>query len=184
MNTVCVGSESMPVAASIVLGYAGVGEASIELILKTVEEILIAVDTHKHVGCPVPFDDDGRTVALGSTAAVRPLLSSLSELRTNSISLMVFDGPRQDTGQVRASVDAMFLAVAGHVSADQFPNARLAAEHAEHVLAGSVYRSLNRHSCKPAIPPKAPCASGIHQASLFTFPSLLDSLVAGRSTAR
>ena len=50
----------MPVAASIVLGYAGVGEASIELILKTVEEILIAVDTHKHVGCPVPFDDDGR----------------------------------------------------------------------------------------------------------------------------
>ena len=28
MNTVCVGSESMPVAASIVLGYAGVGEAS------------------------------------------------------------------------------------------------------------------------------------------------------------
>ena len=36
MNTVCVGSESMPVAASIVLGYAGVGEASIELILKTV----------------------------------------------------------------------------------------------------------------------------------------------------
>lgn len=61
----------MPVAASIVLGYAGVGEASIELILKTVEEILIAVDTHKHVGCPVPFDDDGRTVALGSTAAVR-----------------------------------------------------------------------------------------------------------------
>ena len=81
----------MPVAASIVLGYAGVGEASIELILKTVEEILIAVDTHKHVGCPVPFDDDGRTVALGSTAAVRPLLSSLSELRTNSISLMVFD---------------------------------------------------------------------------------------------
>lgn len=38
MNTVCVGSESMPVAASIVLGYAGVGEASIELILKTVEE--------------------------------------------------------------------------------------------------------------------------------------------------
>lgn len=92
----------MPVAASIVLGYAGVGEASIELILKTVEEILIAVDTHK------PFDDDGRTVALGSTAAVRPLLSSLSELRTNSISLMVFDGPRQDTGQVRASVDAMF----------------------------------------------------------------------------
>jgi hypothetical protein len=108
MNTVCVGSESMPVAASIVLGYAGVGEASIELILKTVEEILIAVDTHKHVGCPVPFDDDGRTVALGSTAAVYPLLSSLSELRTNSISLMVFDGPRQDTGQVRASVDAMF----------------------------------------------------------------------------
>ena len=108
LNTVCVGSESMPVAASIVLGYAGVGEASIELILKTVEEILIAVDTHKHVGCPVPFDDDGRTVALGSTAAVRPLLSSLSELRTNSISLMVFDGPRQDTGQVRASVDAMF----------------------------------------------------------------------------
>ncbi|KAB5869317.1 hypothetical protein GA639_05600 [Bifidobacterium adolescentis] len=98
----------MPVAASIVLGYAGVGEASIELILKTVEEILIAVDTHKHVGCPVPFDDDGRTGALGSTAAVRPLLSSLSELRTNSISLMVFDGPRQDTGQVRASVDAMF----------------------------------------------------------------------------
>lgn len=55
----------MPVAASIVLGYAGVGEASIELILKTVEEILIAVDTHKHVGCPVPFDDDGRTVAFG-----------------------------------------------------------------------------------------------------------------------
>lgn len=98
----------MPVAASIVLGYAGVGEASIELILKTVEEILIAVDTHKHVGCPVPFDDDGRTVALGSTAAVRPLLSSLSGLRTNSISLMVFDGPRQDTGQVRASVDVMF----------------------------------------------------------------------------
>ena len=47
----------MPVAASIVLGYAGVGEASIELILKTVEEILIAVDTHKHVGCPVPFGD-------------------------------------------------------------------------------------------------------------------------------
>jgi hypothetical protein len=45
MNTVCVGSESMSVAASIVLGYAGVGEASIELILKTVEEILIAVDT-------------------------------------------------------------------------------------------------------------------------------------------
>lgn len=180
----------MPVAASIVLGYAGVGEASIELILKTVEKILIAVDTHKHVGCPVPFDDDGRTVALGSTAAVRPLLSSLSELRTNSISLMVFDGPRQDTGQVRASVDAMFqsdgdgLAVAGHVSADQFPNARLAAEHAEHVLAGSVYRSLNRHSCKPAIPPTAPCASEIHQASLFTFPSFLDSLVAGRSTAR
>ena len=85
----------MPVAASIVLGHAGVGEASIELILKTVEEILIAVDTHKHVGCPVPFD-------------VRPLLSSLSELRTNSISLMVFDGPRQDTGQVRTSVDAMF----------------------------------------------------------------------------
>lgn len=105
---IIIGSESMPVAASIVLGYAGVGEASIELILKTVEEILIAVDTHKHVGCPVPFDDDGRTVALGSTAAVRPLLSSLSELRTNSISLMVFDGPRQDTGQVRASVDAMF----------------------------------------------------------------------------
>ena len=54
------------------------------------------------------LNDDGRTVALGSTAAVRPLLSSLSELRTNSISLMVFDGPRQDTGQVRASVDAMF----------------------------------------------------------------------------
>ena len=27
-------------------------------------------------------------------------------------------------------------------------------------------------------------ASGIRQASLFTFPSLLDSLVAGRSTAR
>lgn len=112
----------MPVAASIVLGYAGVGEASIELILKTIEEILIAVDTHKHVGCPVPFDDDGRTVALGSTAAVRPLLSSLSELRTNSISLMVFDGPRQDTGQVRASVDACSKVMATDLPwPDMFP---------------------------------------------------------------
>ena len=91
----------MPVAASIVLGYAGVGEASIELILKTVEEILIAVDTHKHVDVLFRLMMTGARSLWAAPRPVRPLLSSLSELRTNSISLMVFDGPRQDTAGTR-----------------------------------------------------------------------------------
>lgn len=65
----------MPVAAvhrSLKL-QVGVGEASIELHPQDgTEEILIAVDTHKHVASWFLFDDDGHTLFKASkhTAAV------------------------------------------------------------------------------------------------------------------